>query len=180
MRRLKITLWVIVAMLCSIPISQAEQKGSPETSSVISFKIKNAGIFVDGKFENFTIDIQYDAKNPEKSTFQGIIQVASINTGISMRDGHLRKSEYFDTENFPEIRFRSLSVKSITVHKILISGLLTIRDVTKPVNLEIDITENNGRQIFTTSLQINRRDYGVGGKNWMMSDEVKIDIRIIE
>jgi polyisoprenoid-binding protein YceI len=180
MRILQITLGVIMAMLCSISILLAQPDGDPEASSTISFKIKNAGVTVDGKFERFSTDIQYDTNKPEQSIFQGTILVESINTGISLRDGHLRKSDYFDAKKFPEIRFLSQTVKSLSSEKLSISGLLTIRDITKPVAFEVNIEENDGMQIFTTSLRINRRDYDVGGKSWMMSDEVLIYIHIID
>ncbi|MGF1639230.1 MAG: YceI family protein [Cyclobacteriaceae bacterium] len=180
MKTLQITLLVITALLCSIAGLKAEQKDLPKTSSIIGFKIKNAGINVDGKFEQFTTDIQYNAQHPEQSKFQGIIQVASINTGISMRDGHLLKPEYFDAEKFPGIKFQSLSVKSTSSNKLTISGQLTIRDITKPVVLDVDIAEVSGKRVYSTTLMINRREFGVGGKSWMMSDDVSIDMQIIE
>lgn len=180
MRNVQIALLVITALQCSIVEIKAAQKDLPKASSEVSFKIKNAGLNVDGKFEQFTTNISYDKENPEKTTFQGTIQVASVNTGVSMRDGHLLKPDYFDAEKYPEIKFTSQSVKKVSAKQLTVSGVLSIRDVKKPVTLEIDIEENTGKKVFTTSLQINRRDYGVGGKSWMMSDDVKIYIQIVE
>ncbi|HET6244113.1 MAG: YceI family protein [Bacteroidetes bacterium] len=151
-----------------------------DDSSYIKFKIKNAGITVEGLFESFVADIHYDKNNPGKSKFNGIIKVSSINTGIKMRDNDLQKEEYFDAVKYPVIKFISTDVEGVSSSKLRVSGNLTIKNTTKKIVLEVVIAESGGKTIYSSSLKLNRRDYGVGGKSWMLADEVDIDLKIIK
>jgi polyisoprenoid-binding protein YceI len=172
---------IILIMASIFQMGHAMDKKSTvpeETGSYVKFKIKNMGMMVEGKFESFIADIHYDRNSPEKSRFNGTIQVESINTGIGMRDKHLRKDDYFDTQKYPEIRFVSTSVEKESPDRLLVRGNLTIKNVTKKIELNINVRESNKREVFTTALKLNRRDYNVGGKSPVLADDVVIDLRI--
>ena len=150
------------------------------TDSHIQFKIKNAGLTVEGKFEKFTTDIKYFKSNPEKSTFNGVIEVSSINTGITMRDNDLQKSGYFDAKKYPHIIFKSTEVKRTRPNVLEITGNLTIKATTKKVVLQVQVVESGSKTTFLTNFDLNRRYYGVGGNSWILSDELKVDLKIIQ
>lgn len=75
--------------------------GQSNAESFVKFKIKNAGLTVDGTFSDYKADIFYDENDVSKSKFYGEVKTTSINTGINLRDNDLRKKEYFDVKNFP-------------------------------------------------------------------------------
>jgi len=150
------------------------------SGSSITFKIKNAGMTVDGAFEKFTSSIKYDKSSPEKSSFKGTIEATSINTGINMRDNHLRNTDYFDVANYPNITFSSTSVKKLSDNKLEVTGNLTIKKTTKSVKLVVDVKTVSGKNIFSTSIGLNRRDYGVGGISWTLADNLTVFFEIEE
>src|SRR3989338_6889917 len=76
--------------------------------TTIEFKIKHFGISsVSGKFGKFDADIQWDNENPVKSTVNATIETKSIDTGKEKRDNHLRSDDFFKTEKFPTMTFKS-------------------------------------------------------------------------
>jgi hypothetical protein len=84
---------------------------------------------------------------------------------INMRDNHLRKEEYFDVANYPFITFSSTSVKKLSDNKLEVTGNLTIKKTTKSVKLVVEVKTVSGKNIFSTSIGLNRRDYGVGSSS---------------
>ena len=95
------------------------------------------------------------------------IQVNSIDTGIIERDNHLKSPDFFDVENFPKMIFKSKSVKVINEEKFKLLGDLTIRDVTKPIELDVTyggtIKDPWGftRAGFKVQGSVNRFDYNL-------------------
>ncbi|MFN3951112.1 MAG: YceI family protein [Thermaurantimonas sp.] len=140
--------------------------------SSVTFRITNMGSTVEGQFERFKLNIQWNESNPAASTVSGIVYVESINTGISLRDRHLRSSSYFHVSKFPEITFKSKKIekgREPGTYKII--GDLTIKDVTKEHIFVLSFTPGGGKE-FTTTL--NRREFNVGGWSLTMGDEVQV------
>lgn len=150
-----------------------------ETSSV-TFKINNFGSAVSGSFSKFNITVDYNKNSPLKSVFNGEIFVSSINTGIGMRDKHLKEEDYFDEKKYPKISFKSLSIISKNDSLMIVNGNLTIKNVTKKISLNVNIKEVLNKTIFTTSIKINRRDYNVGGNSFTLSDDLTAFIKFVK
>lgn len=146
-------------------------------NSSISFKIKNAGIGVDGKFATYTATVKFDPVNLALAEFEGKIKTTSISTGINGRDNHLRKEEFFNVDKYPEINFRSTTIKKQGLGYVIV-GKLTIKDVTKDVSLPLAITKTGAVEVYQANLTINRLDFHVGEDSWTMSDDVVITIKI--
>ena len=144
----------------------------------ISFVIKNAGINVDGHFDKYTAHISYNENNPNDATFTGEIDVKSINTGNKMRDNALQKVDYFDPQTYPNIKFKSKSVQKISKDLLKVSGYLTIKDVTKLIDFEVTIKNSGQKKVYFATLPLNRRNYRVGGKSIILSDDLKIFLKI--
>ena len=135
---------------------------------------------VRGRFTKFDVQI-VTADNPLDSTV-----TASIDTGNEMRDDDLRSERFLDTAGHPLMTFRSTSVTP-DGDKYKVAGDLTIRGVTKPVTLDVEVggfgpdPYGGTRAGFSASTEINRNDFGVsfnapvpGGV--MVSEKVAIDI----
>ena len=97
---------------------------NPANEQFVKFSIKNAGISVDGFFDKFQVKVVYDESNLAQSSFSGSIDVNSINTGIEMRDGHLKGEEYFDAQTYPKITFVSTSISKISSTELKVDGKL--------------------------------------------------------
>jgi polyisoprenoid-binding protein YceI len=142
---------------------------------------------VTGQFTVLSGSIEAEGDDFSGATVSFTADVASISTANEQRDGHLRSPEFFDAEQFPQIKFVS---SSYNASEGKITGDLTIRDVTKSVTLDVEFAGTNkdpwGNQKagFSLSGKINRTDFGLawnaaletGGV--LVSEEVRISAEI--
>jgi polyisoprenoid-binding protein YceI len=145
--------------------------------SKAGFKIKNAGVTVDGTISDIQGTVIFDENNLESAKFDISAGVNTIETGIESRDKHLKAADYFDVNKYPRIKFVSSKVEKSS-SGYTIKGDLTIKDVTKAVSLPVSYTADALFKNFSTELKINRRDYHVGEASWIMSDDVILQVRI--
>ena len=105
--------FLLALVTCCLSISGWSQNFQPtDEGSSVTFKIKNLGLSVEGSFTGLKGTIQFDPNDLQSSKFNVSIKAASINTGINLRDKHLKKEEYFNAANFSEIRFVSTRVEA--------------------------------------------------------------------
>ena len=119
-----------------------------------------------GRFGEFAGDITV-AGRPEDSSVVVEIDAASIDTGQPDRDADLRAADFFDVEQFPTIRFRSTAVRLVSDERFNVDGELTVRDVTRPVTLELEFGGvardpfGNEKAIFSAETELDREDFGL-------------------
>src|SRR5450755_2774010 len=113
-------------------------KINPAQSS-ITFSIHQFLGVTHGKFSQFSGTIEIDRARPEQSSVEAVIAVKSIDTGIAKRDEHLRSQALFDAENYPQITFKSRSVKQTGPQTGDILGDLTIHGATRPITLHVKL-----------------------------------------
>jgi polyisoprenoid-binding protein YceI len=118
-----------------------------------------------GKFTRFNGKIDIDREHPENSSVTAQIDVRSIDTRIKKRDDHLRSPEFFNAEKFPQITFKSRSVKRTGPQSGDIVGDLTMHGVTRPVTLHVNLLTPIGETTRTrwavTTESIMRRDFNL-------------------
>lgn len=163
--------------------------------SEIGFKIKHLMITnVKGKFQKFEGEAVTEDDDFSKGSVSFSTEVASIHTGDAQRDGHLQSPDFFDAQNFPKISFKATKYEKISGDNHRLTGDLTIRDVTKPVSLDVEFGGiakdpwGNTKAGFTITGSINRKDWGLtwnavteaGGV--LVSEDVKIncDVQLIK
>jgi polyisoprenoid-binding protein YceI len=121
---------------------------------------------VRGQFAEATATITV-ADNPLESSVTATIQAQSIETGQADRDAHLRSGDFLDVETHPTLEFRSTGVKSHRGNEFVLTGDLTIRGATRPVELDVEFEgvgrSPYGQEIFgfTASTEIDREDFGL-------------------
>jgi polyisoprenoid-binding protein YceI len=107
--------------------------------SELNFKARHMMISnVRGNFDKFTGAVNFDETNPAKTTVDIKVETASINTNEEKRDAHLRSADFFDSEKFPFMIFKSQKVEVIDETNARLLGDLTIRDVTRPASLDVE------------------------------------------
>jgi polyisoprenoid-binding protein YceI len=154
--------------------------------SSANFAVRHMGIStVRGRFTEVSGTIQFDQAAPEKSSVMAVIRSSSVTTDNATRDKHLNTPDFFDTAKYPEITFQSTSVRKVGDDKYVATGNLTIRDVTKQVELPFTLAQGKGmkgepRLGAEGSLAINRFDYHVAYDPTGMGvgKEVKIDVSV--
>ena len=142
---------------------------------------------VRGTFDEFEGSVVVDQENPAVSVAKAVIKTASVNTGNEDRDGHVRGDDFFSVEQFPEMTFESTSF-DIQGNSGTVTGDLTLKGITKPVTLDVEIFGveedpfGNTRVGFEASTKINRKDFGVdfqaplGSGGVLVSEQITIQI----
>lgn len=139
----------------------------------VTFNIKNFGINTKGEFQGLNGSITWDAANPANSSFDVSVAVNTINTGIAMRDKDLKEATWFDASKFPTINFKSTNVTATNV-----TGNLTIKGITKQISFPFTVTPDASGYVFEGSFPLNRRDFGVGGSSFSLSDNVEVKLKV--
>lgn len=141
---------------------------------------------VEGKFGAFTAQLIYDEAEVEKSSVKATIKVASITTGVSGRDEHLRSEDFFDVARFPTIEFESTKVER-SVEGLLVTGDFTMHGVTKRIALPVKFVgertvEKRKLVAFRAEIELDRQDYGISWRHpspEVVGDKVKVTLQIL-
>jgi polyisoprenoid-binding protein YceI len=134
--------------------------------TTVSFAVRHLMSRVRGTFSDVSGQI-VTSPDPSASTAVAVIAVSSVSTGSQMRDDHLRSGDFFDADRYPVMRFASRALRRADEGWVL-SGELTIRDVTRPLDLEVEFlgTDPDGLQGeprigFSARAAVSRRDFGI-------------------
>ena len=159
--------------------------------SEIQFSVKHMMIStVRGRFNKFSGTIEADEQNPASARVEVQIDAASIDTGEEKRDAHLRSPDFLNVDQYPHITFRSTKLERQDETHGKLYGDLTIRDVTKPVSLDVEYTGmakspwGTVSAGFSAQTKINRKDWGLNWNvaletgGWLVSDELKVNIEV--
>ena len=135
------------------------------SGSIIGFSVHQFLGTTHGKFTKFNGKIDLDRQRPQNSSVTAQINVQSIDTRIKKRDDHLRSAEFFDVQRFPQITFKSRSVKQTGPQSGDILGDLTIHGVTRPITLHVklltSVSETNRTRWVVTTEPIARRNFNL-------------------
>jgi polyisoprenoid-binding protein YceI len=156
--------------------------------SNVGFEVRHMGIAtVRGRFGAFEGSIDASGDAP---VLQGTVDVATIDTGDANRDGHLKGPEFFDAEQQPKISFHSTATEVSGGGAITLQGEITIKGITKPIELTGEIAENgedpwgNERVGLELTSAIDRRDFDLKWNqtlpngNLLVANEVKLLVSV--
>ncbi len=178
------------------PVSERADWTVDGSHTRVGFSVRHFFTPVDGQFSDFTVDLNWDRANPAKSTVQASIDVASVNTSNTKRDEHVRSADFFNAATHSAITFRSTSVRAIDATHAVATGDLTIKGVTKRVDMPITLLGvqeiapmmqemmGGAKRVasFEAGLTIDRRDFAVGTGSWsetaVVGGDVTITIRL--
>ena len=124
----------------------------------------------------------YDAEKASASSVQVTLPLSGLNAFVKDFDEHLLSADFFDAIKFPSAIFKSTQVEDLGGGKLKVAGDLTIKDITRPVVLDVVLNKadklGDGRDIigFDATTTIKRSDFGVGLYVPNVGDEVKLSI----
>lgn len=144
----------------------------------IEFSLKNAGSTVDGTLEGFEGELDFDPDNPEASTIRASVDVSTIETGINLRDKHLKVKGYFWSEKYPEITMISREIVKKNDGTFLGRFDLNIKGTTQRVEVPFTYTKLGNTAQYMGSFRIDRMDFNVGNKSLFIDREVMIKIEV--
>ena len=138
------------------------------THSELGFKVKHLMISnVSGSFKEFTAEMETEGTDFAKANISLTAQMSSISTNNLQRDTHLRTSDFFDAENYPDLTFTSTRIEKIDDDNYSLHGNLTLKGVTNPVKLAVEVSGvtkdpwGGERVGYTVTGKLNRKDWGV-------------------
>lgn len=166
------------------------------THTEINFTVKHFFTPVTGTFKDYQVDFRYDRDNPANSSVSVTIDVASVDTKNERRDNHLRSGDFFNAAEHPRMTFESTSVRRVSESQLIATGNLTIKGITKEVDLPIavlgitDLPPQMQEMMggvtevasFEATTQLDRREFEVGVANWaqtmIVGGEVEVSINL--
>lgn len=165
------TLVLVGAFLLTVAISPALMASSwklDKAHSMVNFSVAHLVISeVTGNFTDFDVTMSASKDDLTDASIETTIKSSTINTNNEQRDVHLKSDDFLNVEKFPEIRFKSTSVEKTGEDTYIMTGSLTIRDVTKTVVLDtkyrgtVKDPWGNTKVAFKTTTTINRFEYGL-------------------
>ena len=159
--------------------------------STLGFRVKHLMISnVSGSFKNFNAEVETDGTDFTTAAIHLKAEIGSIDTNNAQRDGHLRSSDFFEAEKFPEMIFESTKIEKVDEENYHVFGDLTMKGVTRPVKLNVEysgVTKDpwGGERVgFVITGKINRTEWGInfnavletGGL--MLAEEIKINSEV--
>lgn len=157
----------------------------------VSFRVRHLLVATaTGKFTKVSSSVQTEDDDFGTAQIEFTVETASIETGVADRDGHLRSDDFFNSEKYPTMTFKSTGIKHVDGDEYQLDGDLTIRDVTKPVTLSVEFGGiakdpwGNIKAGFEVTGKIKRKEFGLqwdvlteaGGA--VVGDEVKIHANV--
>lgn len=154
-------------------------------SSTLTFHLNNMGMPVNGKFTKLSGEVTYNDNALDSSTVQARIDTSSIDTGLGLRDQHLKSNDFFNVVKFPDADFRSVKIQVKPNGAFQIFGTLSLHGVSqqlildaKPLTKQVDQAGHN-HLLASASTSLKRKQFGIGGITAMtVGDDVTIDLSI--
>ena len=138
--------------------------------SSVNFSVRHLMISkVRGRFTQWGGSLEIDDADLTRSSLEVSIEAASIDTRDDKRDEHLRSADFFDVANHPALTFKSTKIDKVSDAELAVTGDLTIRGVTRPVTLSVEVGGEvkdpwgGTRRAFEAKASVNRKDFGL---NW--------------
>ena len=158
--------------------------------STVGFSVRHMMVSkVRGYFREFS-GVLVTAEDPTQSSVTATINMDSIDTRQEQRDAHIRSADFFDVENNPYMTFRSTGVRTEDGADWLLDGELTLKGITRPVTLELELNGfgpdayGGTRAGFSAKTEISRKEFGVDidmpmdGGGVVVGDKVTVELEI--
>ncbi len=185
---------VLISMIRLLPADGEEIRWAhdiPHSKAIFRVGHDNGIAPVTGWFNRMVSFLKYDGKDLKSASVTAIILVDSLNTGDQARDQHLRSEHFFDAAKYPQIGFKSTSIKPITPGKFRMTGDLQIKGKTKSVTLDcigpkgpLKGDQGIARLGITATTHVNRKDFDMSWNRevspavFMVGDDVEITLEM--
>jgi len=172
----------VLLSLWSISIQAAifDQVQLPQSS--ITFVSKQMNVPVEGKFNQFTVQLQFDPSKLETAQAQLEIDLNSIETGSPEANEEVKSKGWFYTKNFPTAKFISTSVKLLENNRYEVLGNMTIKGKTNPMTMTFEFKPQNNSALFGGNFILKRSQFSIGEGIWsdtsIVSNEVSVHFKL--
>jgi polyisoprenoid-binding protein YceI len=161
------------------------------THSAVEFVARYAVFtLVRGRFTAFTGTVVLDPFHLDATRIDVVVDAASVDTAMPVRDAHLRSDEFLDVERHPTIRFRAAAAAVFAAGRYTVDGELTVRGITQPVRLQVELfgcaedVLGNARLGMRATTRVQRAVWGitwnapVRGGRVALAEDVAIELAV--
>jgi polyisoprenoid-binding protein YceI len=141
------------------------------------YTIRFDGKYAHGTFSNLTGSLAFDPEHLGEAKFDVTVDVASIDTGIELKNKHARSDKWFDAEKYPAIRFTSSQV-SRTDTGFAVRGDLELKGIKKEIWIPFGFRQTPEQSVFYGRFKVNRGDFGIGKANGKESDSTAVEVMV--
>jgi polyisoprenoid-binding protein YceI len=167
----RIPLLIFVLLSFAQAHAAAPQWELDPAHSAIYFSVNHIYSTTRGYFEDFKGEVLFSPDDLAGSRFDFEVDVKSINTGNSKRDGHLNSADFFDSGKYPKMTFTSSAINHVKGKQYVVEGRMTVKDVTKEVSVPFSFLGVTAHPFdkksevagFEAQMTIDRLAYHVGG-----------------
>ena len=169
-----------MSMFTVIMILFLLERGNPlplvNAQCTVNFTVGNAGLEVEGTLKVKDANIIFDPENLQHASIQVSADPSSIETGIGIRDKHLRRNDYFDTNTYPEIRLQSKSFRETGKNRFEGKFDLTIKSTTKEITIPFTRKKKGELTYYEGDFEINRLDFNIGEQSLTLDETVRVKV----
>jgi len=188
-KTLGISAVLTLSSLVAPTLAQADSFGidTKGMHASILFKVKHLGYsWLEGRFNKFEGNFDYDPAQPTKSKVKVHIDVSSLDTNHAERDKHLRSARFFDTNTFADASFESTSISAAENGRAQVKGNFTLRGITKPIVIDAEFVGagkdpwGGYRTGFTGTTTLHLSDYKMKEANVLgaVAENVEVTLNI--
>ncbi len=182
-KRLSTAALIGVLATTAFLLADVETYKFDKAHTLVGFRIRHLLTKVEGRFRDFDGTIWIDRVKPSASKVELTIQTASIDTAVDARDKDLRSPNYFDTDKYPTITFKSTKIEPKGNDQYDVTGDFSMRGVTKTIHVPVKAlgfakmgkTDKAG---FEIAMTVNRKDYGIEKGAPVVGDDAEINIQV--
>jgi len=191
MKTLRLAALCLTLLCAAIPARAAGQAGEyafDPPHCAITFQVRHIFVNVPGRFADFGGVVRFDPANLAGSVFDVAIKAASLDTFVEQRNAHLRSPDFFDTQKFPEIRFRSSAIERVSDTQFLVKGTLTLKGASREIVVPLTFFPPKPSPMdpkqevagFTAKLDVSMPDYAFCDPKWsvmgVMGDSALVEV----
>ncbi|WP_180113426.1 YceI family protein [Acinetobacter sp. YH12073] len=179
-----LTIGLAVASVTTISMAKPVAYQIDPTHTATVFTWNHFGFSTpSANFSDIQGTINVDNAKPANSSVNVTIPLSSLNTNVKALDDHLKTTDFFDAEKYPNITFKSTKVQAISKTKYKITGDLTVKNVTKPVVLDAVLNKQAVHPMtkaetigFNATTSFDRSAFGVGAYVPNVGDKITVNI----
>ena len=162
----------------SLGVQAASYQSVQADKSSISFRYKQMGVAMDGKFAKFQSTLQLDTAKPELARASIEIDLASIDTGSAEGDDEVVGKSWFHTAAFPKAVFVLKQLKATGPDSFEASGTLSIKGHARELKFPAKHSVQGGKGLLSASFTLARADFAIGDGVWSKFDVIGNDIQV--
>jgi polyisoprenoid-binding protein YceI len=170
------------ALLCALG-SPAQAQQIDVARSEIAFTTQQMGVPVDGRFRQFSAQVNFDPKQPQAARVTFAIDLASVAFGARETEVEAARPDWFDTRQFPQARFESSAVKATGPGRLEVLGRLTLKGTQLPVSVPVTLAQAGAITTATGSFVLKRLDFRIGDGEWkdtsLVANEVQVRLKLV-